>query len=97
MRKRRKRWAIWKIALATVGCALLSGVLFWTSAFLDKALEEQGADPLTQAPVMTLSSFVMMVGMATGILSVLGVVWLIVRIQDARTPVWKKPGKKKRY
>ena len=97
MTRRRTRWPIWKIALSTVACGLASGVLFWLSAFMDQALDERSADPLTRSPVMTVSSFIMMLGMSMGILSVLGLVWLGARIRDARTPVWKKPGKKKRY
>lgn len=97
MGKRTKRWPIWKIATAAGACVLLSPVLFWFSAFLEKALKEEGTDPSGQTPMLTLSSLVMMFGMAVGLLGVLGLIWLVVRIQDARTPAWKKQAKKRRF
>ena len=97
MSKKRTRWPIWKIALATVGCAVVSPVLFWLAAFAEKTLGEQSTDPLAQSPVLTLSGLAMMLAIAVGMLGVLGLIWLGARIHDARIPAWKKKAKKSRF
>jgi hypothetical protein len=96
MTKPPERWPLWKIVAATLGCAAGGAVLLWLSALLGKAEGEPTADPLNRRSVLTLSGFVMMLGTAAMVLSVLGVVWLGYRIREARMPAWKRRGKKKR-
>jgi hypothetical protein len=96
MGKHTTRWPIWKIAAATGGLAAVAALLFWLSAVTDQAGGEQATDPLTRAPVLSFSVFLMMMAIAVAILGVLGLVWLGFRIQEARTPVWERRGKKKR-
>ena len=93
MTKPVKRWPIWKIAVATVGCALLAGVLLWFSLFIQP---DAAADPDTPNPAMTLPSFLMMLATAAGLLSLLCLVWLMLRIRESRIPAWKRRGKKGR-
>ena len=68
MSKKRERWPIWKIAAATVGCAVVSPALFWLTALAEKTLGEQSTDPLASSPVLTLSSLIMMLAIAVGML-----------------------------
>ena len=96
MTKRVKRWPIWKIALATVGCWVSAVLLFWLSLLADRIAPAGSADSDSRAAVFTLPAFVSMMGMAASLLGVLGLIWLILRIRDARIPAWKKPGRKKR-
>ena len=96
MTKRTGRWPIWKIAAATGGCAAAAAVLFWLSAVTDQAGGEQATDPLTRTPALTFSVFLMMMAIAVAILAVLGMIWLGFRIQEARTPVWERRGRRKR-
>jgi hypothetical protein len=95
MSKRIERWPIWKIAAAALGCVVLCPLLFWLSTLAENG-GEQTADPGTPAPVLTLSAMIGMLGLVAGALGILSIVWLAVRIQDARTPAWKKRLKKKR-
>jgi hypothetical protein len=97
MGKRTKRWPIWKIATATVACGLACPMLFLLSLYMEKTVDEPSRDPLGRTPVMTVSSVVTVLSMAALILAVLGLVWLIVRIRDARTPAWKKELKRRRF
>lgn len=89
MSKRPQRWPIWKISVATAGCAVASGVLFWLST----VVQHVGKAPTT-APAAggatALPSFVLMMGVLAAILALLGVLWLVIRIREARTPVWKR-------
>jgi hypothetical protein len=96
MAKQRQRWPIWKIAAATLGCGSLAAVLFWLSGLADRPAAGQAADPSTRTPVLTLPAFIMMLGMMSAILGVLGVVWLAFRVREALTPAWKRGGKKRR-
>jgi hypothetical protein len=96
MAKHGQRWPIWKIAAATLGCGSLAAVLFWLSALADRPGGGQAADPSTRTPVLTLPAFIMMLAMMAAILSALGVVWLAFRIREARTPAWKRQGRKRR-
>jgi hypothetical protein len=38
-----------------------------------------------------------MLAIGAGIAAVLGVIWLVIRIRDDRTPAWKKKIKKRRF
>jgi hypothetical protein len=96
MGKKTGRWPIWKIAAATAACAVASPVLFWLAVVTERTVEKQAAVPSDQTAVITPSSFITMLGAAAGMLGVLGVIWLVLRIREARTPVWKRPGRKKR-
>ena len=97
MTRQAQRWQIWKIATATAGCAVLSTVLFWLPTLVGTSGGEQPKDPLTRNPVLTLTSFTVMLAAAAAILSILGLIWLVVRIREARTPVWQRKRKKRRY
>ena len=96
MSKHTTRWPIWRIAATTGGCAAVATLLFWVSAVTDQAGGEQTTDPLTRTPALSFSVFLMMMAIAVAILGVLGLVWLAFRIQEARTPVWERRGKKRR-
>ncbi|MCK4342323.1 MAG: hypothetical protein KAY37_11440 [Phycisphaerae bacterium] len=93
--KQPKRWPIWKIAVATVACALGSAVLFWLSALADTTGGEPTTSPATRTQAMTLTTFLMMLAVAAAILSGLSVLWLAVRVREARRPAWER-GKKRR-
>ena len=97
MSKRIERWPIWKIAAAALGCVVLCPVLFWLSTLVENGGGGQSVDPNTPAPVLTLSALVGMLGLVAAALAILSIVWLAVRIQDARTPAWKKRLRKKRH
>lgn len=96
MAKRDHRWQIWKIALAAGACAVVSVVLFWLSAVAEPA--EVVTDENEPVPLLTVPSFLQMLGAAVAILTILAVVWLIYRIRESRIPVWerKKPRKRRR-
>ena len=46
---------------------------------------------------MSISSVLIMFAAAAALLAILGAIWLVARIRDARTPAWKKGGSKKRF
>ena len=96
MTKRVKRWPIWKIALATVGCWVSAALLFWLSLLADRIAPAGSANSDSPPAVFTLPTFVSMVAMAVSLLGALGLIWLILRIRDARIPAWKKRDRKKR-
>ena len=97
MAKRPKRWSMWKIAVAIALCAVVSPLLFWLSALTETDLGHQTTTPFSRAPALTLASLLMMLGIAVGMLGVLGVIWLLLRFRDSRIPAWKKRIKKERY
>ncbi|UCE62251.1 MAG: hypothetical protein JSU63_11165 [Phycisphaerales bacterium] len=97
MTKKAKRWPIWKIAVSTSTCLVVSPLLFWLSGLAEEAIDQQTADPAQGNPVVTVSSLVTMLGMVAAMLGILGIIWLVVRIRDARTPAWKKRAKKERF
>ena len=97
MSKKRKRWPIWKIVAATLGCAVGSPVLFWLSRLAEKTLDEPSTDPAARGPALTMGSLIMMIAIAVGMLGVLGLIWLGYRIYDAQIPAWKKRAKKSRF
>ena len=95
MRKRTKRWPIWKIAVTGLSCVVGAGVLLWLSGYLDrlgiaKAAEQ---DPNT---LLTLPGFVLVLCMAALLLAVVCFIWLGLRIKEARTPPWERMVKSKR-
>jgi len=91
-----QRKQTWKIAAATAGCAAACPLLFWLSGIADQKLVKP-ASPTGAPPALNVPSLIMMVAVAAGLFAVLGVFWLVVRIRDARTPAWKKPGRKRRF
>lgn len=97
MSKQAKRWPIWKIALATGGCAVVAAVLFWLSALVEGVSGEQTTTPIRRSPALTVSSFVMMLAVGAVIFGVLGVIWLAFRIREARMPAWDRRAKKRRH
>lgn len=97
MSRRSGRWPIWKIAVATVGCALLCPAFYWLSMLADTSVGQDDAAPSTPAPMYTLSSLIVTLSVGSAIFAVLGVIWLVARIRDARTPTWKKKLKKRRF
>jgi len=95
MGKKSQRWPIWKITLALLGCVVVSVALFWLSWFTSKLGSTPGPDQ--QAQLLSLPAFLMMMGVAVLILMVLCVIWLVVRIREARTPPWERGGKHRKY
>ena len=67
MGRRTKRWPIWKIAACAVGCGLLCPVLFWLSTLVEAGVGAETRDPLSPAPVLTLSSLIVMAAVASAI------------------------------
>ena len=96
MSRKPKRWPIWKIAVTTAVCAVSCPVLFWLST-LAETTGDQTPDSTARTAVITLPTVVMMFGMIAGMLAVLSLIWLILRIRDARIPAWKKRAKKLRF
>jgi hypothetical protein len=96
MTKRAKRWPIWKIALGTAGCGVGAVLLFWLSLLAERLAPAGSANSNSPAAVFTLPAFVAMMAIAASLLCVLGLIWLILRIRDARIPAWKKRERKKR-
>jgi hypothetical protein len=96
MAKRDDRWQIWKIALTAAACAVVSVVMFWLSTVAEPA--EVVTDENEPVPLLTVPSFLQMLGAAVAILTILAVVWLVYRIRESRIPVWerKKPRKRRR-
>lgn len=96
MTRRDQRWPIWKIALAVAGCASTCALLLWLSAVA--APPETETAKGTETPVLTVPTFLQMSGAAVGMLTILGVIWLVSRIRESRIPVWerKKPRKRRR-
>ena len=96
MAKQDRRWQIWKIALAATACAVGSVALFWLSTIAKPA--EVVTDENEPVALLTVPSFLQMLGAAVAILAALALVWLIYRIRESRIPVWerKKPRKRRR-
>ena len=95
MRKRTKRWPIWKIAVTGLSCVAGAGVLLWLSRYLGQLefAKEAEQDPNT---ILTLPGFVLVLSIAALLLAVVCFIWLGVRIKEARTPPWERKGKSKR-
>lgn len=94
MGKRTTRWPIWKIALTAGGCAAAAVILFWLSVFMGTCVPDE-TDPASQAQLLTFPGFIMVLGVAATMLSILCIIWLVVRIREARIPPWER-GKKSR-
>jgi protein-S-isoprenylcysteine O-methyltransferase Ste14 len=97
MKKKAKRWPIWKIAVSATAFLAVSPLLFWLSGLVEEAIDKETADPARGTQIVTFSSLITMLGMVAAMLGILGVAWLVVRIRDARTPAWKKKAKKERF
>jgi hypothetical protein len=93
MGKKSARWPIWKIALATGGCAAAAVLLFWLSVFMGTVVSDEN-DAAGQAQFLTLPGFILVLGVAATMLAILCVIWLVVRIHESRIPPWER-GKKK--
>ena len=96
MTKRDQRWPIWKIAVTAAALVLGAAVLFVLSIVAAPLADSpEGA---TQRPMLTVPTFLVMIGGAVSILAVLSIGWLIYRIHESRIPVWerKKPRKRRR-
>jgi hypothetical protein len=96
MKKRPERWPIRKIAVAVAGCAAAAAVLFSLSALSYEGGGEETAEPVKRDPMFTISGFFMMFGVAAAVLGILGIGWLVIRVREARRPVWQRQGKRKR-
>ena len=95
MGKKTTRWPIWKIALATLGCAGGSVALFVLSMFMGR-VGASDADATDTPQLLTLPAFMMIMGVAASMLPVLCIVWLVARIREARTPPWERGRKSRR-
>ena len=95
MGKRVKRWPIWKIAVAGGACVLAAVVLFCLSVFMAR-LGEPAADTSGQPALLGLPTFIMILGVAASMLAILSTSWLVLRIQEARTPPWERRSKRRR-
>ena len=86
MSKPPQRWPLWKIAAGTAGCAVASGALIWLSRYM----ERPGTGDAARTGTMTPAAFLLMVGVMSGILTVLGAIWLVLRVREARKPAWER-------
>ena len=96
MGKKVKRWPMWRFAAGAVVCAAGSVFLLWLSVFTERATVVPGAAPDTPKSALSLPTLIMAFGVGALILSVLCVVWLVMRIRDARIPPWERGRKKRR-
>lgn len=95
MRKRSKRWPIWRIAGAGVLCVVAAVCLFCASVYLDKlGIAETGQQDYTS--MLTFPLFLLMLGMGMCMLAVIFFIKLGLRIKEARTPPWERKSKSKR-
>lgn len=96
MSKPPPRWAIWKIAVATAGCALGSVLLFWLSGLADAAASTSTTQPAAPAQALSFPGVLFMFAIVAAILATLSLLWLVVRVQEARKPAWERGPRKKR-
>jgi len=96
MKKQAKRWAIWKIAIVTLGLTVAAVVLFWLSVLTDRAIGGLTTSPTGRSSALTPGSFIMMGGVVAAAGGVLSAIWLGYRIWEARLPTWEQRRKKKR-
>lgn len=96
MGRKSKRWPIWKIAVATAACGAGTAVLFWLSVLMSNVGGGQPDDP-NQARLLALPTFIMILGVAAAMLTLLGAIWLGVRINEARKPPWERGKKSRRH
>jgi hypothetical protein len=57
--------------------------------FVLSPMAETDDDAAGQA-VITVPTFLIMLGVAFGMLSALSVLWLVLRVREARMPVWER-------
>jgi hypothetical protein len=89
------RWPIWKIAVASVACALAAIVLFVLSFLLEDVGDSSETDVVGQQQLLSLPLFILILGVVAVMLCVLSAVWLGSRIRESRIPPWER-GRKKR-
>lgn len=91
MRKKPNRWPIWKIVVALVGTAAAAVGLAWLSTIVESmtpAGAPTGGD--TQQPAgMSLASLLFIFAMASAMMTILCVGWLIHRWRRS-IPPWKR-------
>ncbi len=94
MSKKSTRWPIWRIGVATGGCAVAAAVLFWASVFLEQvgAADEEA----TKRTLLTLPGFVLILGVVATMLTILCAIWLGARVRESRIPPWERGKKKSR-
>ena len=96
MAKRDQRWPIWKIATTAAGLVAAAVLLFVLSTLAGEpeVLDDDSAQP----PLLTVSTFLIMLGTGLSMLAALSIGWLIWRIRESRIPVWerKKPRRRRR-
>ncbi len=96
MSRPEKRWAIWKIAAATAACIVAAVGLFLAAAGL-RGVAEPVAPEEGQRATLTLPDFALMFGVMASILALLGFLWLVVRVREARKPPWERSSRKKKH
>ena len=96
MAKQDQRWPMWKIATAVVGLVAGAVLLFVLSTFVEEpeVPDNGSAGP----PLLTVPTFLIMLGVGLSMLAALSIGWLIWRIRESRIPIWerKKPRRRKR-
>ena len=96
MSKRAKRWPIWKITLSAVAWAVLGIVLILLGRYADRVAAEAVAGDTGNAPVMSLPTVMMGLGVAGLVLCVITCIWLGLRIQESRLPPWERAARRKK-
>lgn len=96
MTKHQSRWPLWKIGLTTAICAVSSGVLFWLAALAQGALPKATTAPSDPSAAVGLPNMIILFGLIGAVLTLMGLLWLGLRLWELRKPVWER-GKKKRH
>ncbi len=96
MSKPDRRWPMWKLALAAAGLGAASATLIVLSFVLEEPTRSDG--DAAPGPLLSVPTFLLMMGVGIGMLAGLAVGWWIYRIHESRIPVWerKKPRKRRR-
>jgi hypothetical protein len=94
MSKKPKRWPMWKIGLTAALCAAGSAAMFVLSVFMRSTGEELESGEAR--PLLDLPDFIMILGVAGVMLTVLALLWLGLRIRESRIPPWERGKKRKR-
>ncbi|MBU0637412.1 MAG: hypothetical protein KKB50_00990 [Planctomycetes bacterium] len=97
MARREKRWRIWKIGLATAGCLAATLILFWVSTLVEDDGANQPPGPMQRSSSLTVAGFMVMIAAIAAALTLLCLIWLALRIREARLPAWERGRKKKRH
>ncbi len=91
------RWSKRKIGLALAICVAAAVALFWLSQVVEPEQQQDSDLSGSQRALLTVPTFLMMMGTVASMLAALSVGWLVYRIKDDRTPAWeKKPRRRKR-